>query len=1531
VPRAAQTGPQFEGPAAPTRWSPAFQAQYGQGGEAAPFQDDQREPGYRPTPAPRTLSPYQPGSGNALVGVPTAPSDQEILAGQGPIARGIDAFDRGQRERDPDYAAGSSMLTPESLISPENRQTFMQPAPGSTPSSLVAWHDRMTAGAADALAAGLGQDPDRAVVAVTIGGMPVRMTVSDLLENVTDPAFGAGFSVGDIVLDAVGERALRIVAPYVKGAAKAVVNRLVGEAKSLPEIAARGARALGEGLAPDAGRVASEAPGVQMLGSGVVPEDSRRMYHGTAEAFPRPDPGKFDPNGLYGPGYYLTDNPTVASSYANSRNFTPGGITPKPVLRSGRLQQEIDSADRFLANPRLSADDRAFYEGQRARASAELERVTSQGPNVRAVDVPRGLRLIDIEAPLRAQPGLVDDVTNAISDPTLAARFDNAMRSQATVSRRGPMTGDDLWQALEATYGDGRLPTREQFAQLHADLQDAGIDGLTHQGGKNMPLLDDAGKPIEHGVTVIFPHGLDRITNAFSGEAGGAGFIPSGSTLRNAAQGAFVGAASEDIQAQQEGRDPDPTSRLVRGAIGAGIGVVAGSRAARGAASHLGSGFVGRPANEAASAAPNPVMQQMARQMAGNHAPSGVTNSRGIRERWAQAWTDDRAGIRNFQEAVSKALGRPLTAGESVAELTRVNPASVASQRLDDGLKPALQAVGEDEDYLAQYLVHKHNVDVAREIGQRAYDDAITVGKSPAQAAVAASRASATRQFSGDLHLTETTQALQDIEQRVKSLPDGAARWQDIENGAQAVWDTNRQTLERKRDAGIISDDLYNELTQRYPHYVRTDIADYFDKGAGGPAPAGKRLGLSDIGIQKISSEGTAKERVNPILSTIDQTYASESSIARNEAGKAFEELVRLDPSWQSTFKEVVPSQGVNRGNPATTVPSSYSLRNGEQFLKVWDGGQARTYVIPKEYAALVSPQTGRVLGDSGAAKLLSTAMNVYKSLITSKNPAFSLVVSPIRDLGDYAIREGAMSAKSKGPLGVAQGVAGAVGALGDYARAVPDAFAGILQGTYKGDLARMMREGAGQISRPGHDQQELRGALRDLQRTNGLEVRSTGDLARLVGNVLTLGAEPVGNRIEQIPRLAASRRAQRRGASDLGQAMAFRDATVDFQRAGEWSRAANSIIPFFNVAMQSGAQTARTFKANPAAFMGAVAASVGTMTLAAEAWNHADEQRAADYEDVPDYLKKTGVVFMLPGVEGRAERGDRLPNYVWVPVGQYGSLVQTAKQTAADYVAGKSTADLSSPSGWGQLGAEVAGIFSPIRGDSAGSVLSSVTPPGLSTGLELAANKDLFRGSTIATDRKDEQASALSQGTASVYNAATGQETRPSQWEYAYRDLGGYGSTLALEGSNLLTERLGMRQPKNEDRPIQNTPIAGGLVNRVVRDAGGQRLEDARTEMFSPAVRDALSTAGMRRDEVPPAASTIQDVPLTREEQTDFQVLFNEYMESELARASGRGDWSKDKAGEAITRARQRASSAVLRTIPAGERRDRKETAGAR
>src|SRR5690606_15910247 len=97
----------------------------------------------------------------------------------------------------------------------------------TTVGGLWEWRGRVAEGAADALAHALGEDPETAIVNLEIGGVPIKMTVGDALENFTDPFLGAYWGVGDIVLDAVGRKALQAVAPFLQGAARQTVGRLL--------------------------------------------------------------------------------------------------------------------------------------------------------------------------------------------------------------------------------------------------------------------------------------------------------------------------------------------------------------------------------------------------------------------------------------------------------------------------------------------------------------------------------------------------------------------------------------------------------------------------------------------------------------------------------------------------------------------------------------------------------------------------------------------------------------------------------------------------------------------------------------------------------------------------------------------------------------------------------------------------------------------------------------------------------------------------------------------------------------------------------------------------------------------------------------------------------------------------------------------------------------------------------------------------------------------------------------------------------
>ena len=188
--------------------------------------------------------------------------------------------------------------------------------------------------------------------------------------------------------------------------------------------------------------------------------------------------------------------------------------------------------------------------------------------------------------------------------------------------------------------------------------------------------------------------------------------------------------------------------------------------------------------------------------------------------------------------------------------------------------------------------MHAHNADVAAAKGQEAYDAAITAGRAPAAAQRIAARVQQSRMFSGGMTEADIVGAIADIQTQI-----GPARYQKVLQAAQAFWDTGRTSLDEKLAEGMISPALHQELTSRYPHYVRTDIADYFEGGPAAPSPGGKTLGVSNVGIKAISPTGTTKDRVNPVLSTIDAPYSHEAAVTRNRAGQGPRHAPRRRPA----------------------------------------------------------------------------------------------------------------------------------------------------------------------------------------------------------------------------------------------------------------------------------------------------------------------------------------------------------------------------------------------------------------------------------------------------------------------------------------------------------------------------------------------------------------------------------------------------------------------------------------------------------
>lgn len=281
-----------------------------------------------------------------------------------------------------------------------------------------------------------------------------------------------------------------------------------------------------------------------------------RYYHGTGSDFARPEPGKFDPNGLFGPGYYVTSDSRVSADYSTARRDPWNrGVADLEALK-GKLSDANQSGD---------YDAALEYRSEIRNLEESLS-----GANIRPVDVPRDLKLLDADAPITQL-----DFDNAKAALTFWTGEEPYWRLPTTIENgvtRIEVRGHEL-RTMVADWLRGHDFSRNVQENTNQILHQIGYDGITHEGGNIRPMVDDAGNAINHRVAVIFPESLDKIRNATAGTPGG--FLP-GETPREATAAAIgrtvgtgVGAAYEE--SQREGSTPESVARAGIGGAASGV------------------------------------------------------------------------------------------------------------------------------------------------------------------------------------------------------------------------------------------------------------------------------------------------------------------------------------------------------------------------------------------------------------------------------------------------------------------------------------------------------------------------------------------------------------------------------------------------------------------------------------------------------------------------------------------------------------------------------------------------------------------------------------------------------------------------------------------------------------------------------------------------------------------------------------------------------------------------------------------------
>jgi hypothetical protein len=967
-----------------------------------------------------------------------------------------------------------------------------------------------------------------------------------------------------------------------------------------------------------------------------------------------------------------------------------------------------------------------------------------------------------------------------------------------------------------------------------------------------------------------------------------------------------------------------------------------------------------------------------------------------VQVKLSQWFTDRAAPLSNWEQQASKVLGRPLSFDEQASMWQRLSADPAAEVMVQEHLRPAVQAVGPDYDYLRAYVTAKSNVNVAETLANRvsateratnptfkpaeftapasgvapvesvgapapkqadtiiararmaledahaqhpndpqhpavrqaqedftqavAESNALRAGGGPpapipgepmpeaapvrtnapmpgdirraVKAQVAANKIRTERQFSGGVTRGESMDAIRAIEAEVG--PERFARIQQAADHIQSLNDTIRQRLV---ESGVWAKEDADFLAREYPDWVKTRILDYMQD------PAGQRLGAKlngpqDQGLRRYTLEGTDRLREDPVASMVAWTHQAEGLARKNEAFLAFKRLNDALPEGNQVLRKVT---------------EDYKPTNAEEPIFGWVNGVKERYVAPKAMAQVINNASV-----TATPEWTQAWGKVIRALATTRNPAF-LVGNAALDIPEAVLRE---SARLGGPQATPR-------VLLELIKGYGEAFRGLTTGTYEGDVARMLKAGAGQSGYFTGGEGVARQRVADLQRGNVFGIQSKKDLLDWLA---LKPVERIGERVELGPRVAAFRLAeQQRGMRPERAAIDARSVTLDFAQGGTVTKFVNQLVPFFNVQFQGPAQVARTMRDHPLGFAYTAAGLIGAPTLTAEAWNqgaildalgrHDDaQQMRQDYADVSSRYKDQGLVFML-GTASTDKDGTRKPDYLFVNLRNWAPFANITRAGAA-----RALGDGSQ--GWQEFASSLTQGLVPTQASNPMDMALGFSRyvPGLGTVAQITANKDYFRNRDIATHRNDAQASNLGRAVAGGVNAgaeALGQyaNVRPSQVDFAVRDLGS-GIGAAVAGASDIGRDTGRTG-------VQETPGLGGVVGKFVKNQGGEQLRQARDQILPPSTALLLRNAGVTTS-IGPVSDAIEGIPLTQGEEASYQRLANQYVDQDVRQLVGGGPQfgvlpqdRKDALVRTIAEnARARAAREVLATMPNASQR---------
>lgn len=499
------------------------------------------------------------------------------------------------------------------------------------------------------------------------------------------------------------------------------------------------------------------------------------------------------------------------------------------------------------------------------------------------------------------------------------------------------------------------------------------------------------------------------------------------------------------------------------------------------------------------------------------------------------------------------------------------------------------------------------------------------------------------------------------------------------------------KVLQQTVDYGLISQDTANYLRKKYPEYVPFDRI-FSDKEIDTQMKHGVGAGEASLSKQDIIQriKGSSRSIDSPLNALITKT---QDMIQQGERNKTAELLASYakDPKNPFQLRELKAGESAN----------------GRPTISYLDNGKKRTFLAAPEVARAAKNMNREQMGIilralTAPARLLRMGATTVNAGFTMANVVKDFVGATINSKGGF----NSMNPKS---------IVSALGAAFHH----------------NGDLyVEMQREGVlGNIYELTRNASDLN--LNEIRSHKNILTRSIHNAKSPLKTLEnTIGrSEDFGRALQYI---ANKKYAKRKGMSE-SEAIKFaadqaRWNSTNFLRSGTYGKAINAIVPYSNANIQGQRITLRRMKENPARYTGKIALGIVAPTIAAMAWNYADEDRKKVMENIPEYVKENNVVVVGPNAKYNKEQNKWEGVYL-VPVPpQFSPLHRQLNNMVASTVAGKKFDTV-------KAGGDAVEQITTVNPTELRRTGAQYIPQAAKPLVESFANKNLFTGQEIVPE----------------------------------------------------------------------------------------------------------------------------------------------------------------------------------------------------